>query len=786
MQKKYLEKLEFDKVLEQLAQFAKSEIGVQKVRELMPLTRPNQVVMAMEQTQDAVTVLRLKGGLPNPILKDVTVHLKRLDMQGILSALEIAQIGKVLSSTKEMVQFFTMLKEEKIVLAHLPKLVSNLVVLNPLLQTIIRSIHETGSVLDEASPALKGIRTSIKRQEQAIRETLDQLLRTKASQLSDAIITMRGDSYVLPVKQEFRYTFGGVIRDQSSSGQTVYIEPKEIQSLTTKLRHLHEEEQDEINRILWELCEKIAPHSVDILLNNRILGELDFINAKALYARDIRATKVDVDSTNVVALYAARHPLIDRRVVVKNDILIGGDFQSIVITGPNTGGKTILLKTLGLLQIMGQSGLHLPVEEGSQIGVFTQIFADIGDEQSIEQNLSTFSSHMTNIVSILDQIDEKSLVLFDELGSGTDPQEGSSLAIAILDYIGQKQSYVVATTHYPELKMYGYNRLGTVNASMEFDSVTLAPTYKFLLGIPGKSNAFDISKRLGLDETIIQQARSLVHEDSQQLNDMITALEELRQHLTKEKEQVERDVQQANAMLKEAQKEKDTLEAQKEKIMQQALDEANALVEKTKEEANEIMSQVRQMQLRQGNAVVKEHEFIEKRTQLERLKHEESLKKNKVLQRAKRQKNLSVGDNVEVMSYGQRGVIEQKLSQEEFIVKMGMLRMKVTDADLRLLDGDTNEKQKYIPRLRGARTKVTSQLDLRGQRYENALVELDRYLDAAILAGYAQVTIVHGRGTGAVRDGVTKALRKHRSVDSFEFAPINQGGNGATIVRFKG
>lgn len=786
MQKKFLNKLDFDKVLLQLEKWAKSELGRQKVRELKPYTTILSVQRAIDETQDAVEILRIKGGMPNPVLKDVSALLKRLDMEAALNGLELSSIQKVLTSTREMVQFFSMLKEEKIVLKHLHQQVKHLVVLTPLIQILERSIDENGEVLDEASPTLKGIRMGMKRYQAEIRKVLDELLKTKASQLTDAIITMRSDRYVLPVKQEFRHSFSGTIHDQSASGQTVYIEPKEVQILNNKLRLLQVEEVEEINRILIELSKKIEPFSADILINNRILGELDFINAKALYAREIKASQPSVDDKNIVTLYGARHPLIDQFKVVKNDILIGEQYQSIVITGPNTGGKTILLKTLGLLQIMGQSGLHLPVDEGSQIGVFTAIFADIGDEQSIEQNLSTFSSHMINIVSILEKVDDKSLVLLDELGSGTDPQEGSSLAIAILDYLGQQQSYVVATTHYPELKMYGYDRLQTINASMEFDSVTLAPTYKLLLGIPGKSNAFDISKRLGLDETIIESAKSLVHEDSQKLNDMITALEELRQHLEKEKEQVYRDMQQAKSLLDEAELEKSKLDETRDRLMTEAIQKANALVEKTQEEALQILSDIRQMQIKQGAAVIKEHELIEKRTQLERLRHEENLKKNKVLQKAKRQKNLSVGDNVEVMSYGQRGVIEQKLSQEQFVVKMGMLRMKVSIDDLRLIEDTVNAKAQYIPRLDGQRTKVTSQLDLRGKRYEEALVELDRYLDAAILAGYPQVTIVHGRGTGAVRDGVTKALRKHRSVDVFEFAPINQGGNGATIVRFKG
>lgn len=787
MQTRMRSKLEFDKIVGLLAQFTSSELGKQRAYQLVPYIQIEEINKALLETEDAVQLLRLKGGIPSPRLKDVTAHLKRLEMNAALNGQELAEIGKVLSSAKDVVKFFEQVASENIELHYVDILAQQLTLLPSVLQSMQTALAQDGSVLDDASVELRRIRQQIKRHEQAIREKLDALIRRKQAQLTETLVTIRNDRFVIPVKAEYRHSFGGLVHDQSATGQTLFIEPEEVVVLNNRLRTLQHDEKQEIERILWALCEMLRPYTAEIALNNALLGELDFINAKALYAKALKATLPTVSMSNEVSLYGARHPLIDAKAVVKNDILMGEEYQCIVITGPNTGGKTILLKTLGLLQLMGQAGLHLPVDEGSQIAVFTQIFADIGDEQSIEQNLSTFSSHMTNIIAILAQVDQHSLVLFDELGSGTDPQEGASLAVAILDELATKGSYVVATTHYPELKMYGYNRPNTLNASMEFDSETLAPTYKFLLGIPGRSNALDISRRLGLSEHIIAYAREFIHEDSQQLNTMINELERLRQQVEREKEQVKRDMQQADKLLAEVNLAKQLFEEQRDQLESQAKQQANQLVEKAQVGAEKILADIRQLQLRQGHSVVKEHELIEKKTALAQLKHAESLKKNKVLQKAKRNKDLKVGDQVEVMSYGQRGVIEQKHNDQEFVVKMGLLKMKVALSDLRLIDADNPKQKKYIPTLKGGRAKsVTSQLDLRGQRYEDALIELDRYLDSAILAGYAQVTIVHGRGTGAIREGVIKQLKKHRGVASFEFAPINQGGNGATIAKFKG
>lgn len=778
-------KLEFDKIIHDLASLTTTEIGKQLALKLKPATTLSIVQTTLLETEDLVTLNRLKGGLQIPTLQDVSALTKRIDIGASLNGKELSEIGLVLKTAKQIALFFEQLDEPDIKLFKIEKKVSQLTILDTIIKEIFQIISNSGEVLDDASFELKQIRYAIKRTQQKIREQLEQLVKTKQSQLSEALITQREDRFVLPVKQEYKNTFGGIPVDQSASGQTIYIEPEEIFILNNKLRALQQEEHIEILRILTALTQKLAPYTKDILHNNYILGELDFIQAKALLAKNMKAILPKVSENFEVLLYGARHPLIPSHQVVKNNIFLGKDYNAIVITGPNTGGKTILLKTLGLLQIMGQSGLHIPAEENSQIGIFSKIFTDIGDEQSIEQNLSTFSSHMTNINHILSKIDNETLVLLDEVGSGTDPKEGASLAMAILDFMLAFHCYFVATTHYPELKMYSYNKTNIINASMEFDSKNFTPTYKFLMGIPGLSNAIEIAKQLHLPDYIIDKARLYMDSNDRDFNDMIMSLEKLRQDLEKEKDSVSKNKIQLEKLLEHTKQEYDNLEKNKSTLIHKAKQEANKIVEEAEKQTKEIITQMRQLQLKQGKALIKEHEFIEKTTALSNLKHEESLRKNKVLQKAKRNKNLKKGDSVEIMSYGQRGIIHEKIDDTTFIVQMGALKMKINNSDLRLIDSENPKQKKYIPTLKSNRSPVTSQLDLRGQRYENAIIELDRYLDAAILAGYPQVTIIHGRGTGAIREGVTQHLKKHRGVASFAFSPINMGGNGSTIVKFK-
>lgn len=779
--------MEFSKIIQAIANFAASDLGKEQVLTLSPSIDKNEIELWQDETEDGTRILKLRGHMPIPKLQNVRPHLKRLDIGASLNGLEIAQIGKILRTTSEMNRFFENLKETGIEMNRLYELAENFVTTPTLNQVIRETVDEDGRVMDDASPALNGIRIGIKRGENTVREKLDGIVRGKSAQyLSDAIITIRNDRYVIPVKQEYRSHFGGVVHDQSSTGQTLFVEPQSVVELNNRLRQLQIEERREIDRILAEISNEIAPFSKDILNNMFLLGKLDFIGAKASYAKSISANRPVIHEQNEVRLLSARHPLLDQANVVANDILIGGENQAVIITGPNTGGKTIILKTLGLLQLMGQAGLQLPVAQDSQIGLFTEIFADIGDEQSIEQSLSTFSSHMTNIVSILERVDEKSLIIFDELGAGTDPQEGAALAIAILDKIGAIGSYVMVTSHYPELKAYGYNRPQTINASMEFDVDTLSPTYRLLIGVPGRSNAFEISKRLGLDNDIIDSARQLIDGESQNLNEMIADLENRRKMAETEYLEVRHYVDEAEQLHADLQTAVQQFYAEREELMRKAREKANNLVEETEENADQIIKELRKKQIQGQYEGVKEHEFIDAKTQLSGLKQEEALAKNKVLKKAKAKQVMKPGDDVIVQSFGQKGILMEKVDKNHWVVQMGMLKMKLKESDLTLTAPEKEPSRKMIASVRSeSNNHVSPQLDLRGERYENALAELDRYLDAALLANYPQVTIVHGKGTGAIRQGVTDALKKHRSIKSFRYAPPNQGGNGATIVEFK-
>ena len=777
--------LEFSKIRTQLAEYATSEKGKQMIKELPIEVDAKAIQNKIEETTDGVELLRLKQGIPIPRLKDISFALKRLELEAGLNGRELSDILRVLTTTREVERFFEKVEEEEISLKRVPRLVEKLESIPDVTSELEASIREDGYVLDSASPTLHGVRVGIQKTEQDIRRQMDQYLTGKNAQyLSDTIITIRNDRYVLPVKAEYKSVFGGTVHDQSSTGQTLFMEPQAVVNLNNKLREYQVQEKREVERILWELSQKLMPYTNSLHQNHYVLARLDVVNAKALCAHELKATEPIIDANNYLALWQAWHPLLEREKAVANDIILGEEYQAIVITGPNTGGKTILLKTVGVIQLMAQMGLYIPAGENSRVGIFTEIFADIGDEQSIEQNLSTFSSHMSNIVSILKQINDKSLLLIDEIGSGTDPQEGSSLAIAILDYIASKQSYVIASTHYPELKAYGYDRPKTINASMEFDGDTLQPTYQLLLGVPGRSNAFDISKRLGLPSIIIDQARGLLSEEDQDLNAMISDLEQKRRRAQRDADKMRHQLELSTQLLEDLQRETEQFQANKARLLEEAKERANTLIEQSQDDADKILSEIRELQLRSKQSTVKEHEMIEKKTALKDLKHEQALKKNKVLRKEKAKKALQVGQSVEVLSFGQRGTLVEKVNDKEWVVQMGIIKMKIAVEDLSPIAEAQEAKQQVI--VKSARAShVSSELDLRGKRYEEAMKDLELYLDAAILANYPRVTIIHGRGTGAIQQGVHKVLRSHRSVASFEFAPMNTGGNGATIVTFK-
>lgn len=785
MDKKVEAILEFDKIKKQLAEFASSSLGEQAILALTPDTDFQVVQKAQLETEEGAKIIRLRGSAPITGLTDVNAHLKRLEIGGDLNGLEIYQIGSNLRVSRQMKNFMADLLEVGVELPLLGALSEELLVLKEVEEDIAISIDESGKVLDTASEALSSIRRTLRRTEDRVREKLESYLRDRnaSKMLSDAVITIRNDRYVIPVKQEYKGHYGGIVHDQSASGQTLFIEPQSVVDLNNERKALQSKENQEIERILAEISASLAGWIKEIHHNTFILGRFDFILAKARFGKAMNAVTPHLSDNGVVRLLAARHPLLERDKVVANDIYLGEDFTTIVITGPNTGGKTITLKTLGLLTLMAQSGLQIPSQEDSTIAVFEHVFADIGDEQSIEQSLSTFSSHMTNIVSILAKVNHKSLILYDELGAGTDPQEGAALAISILDASHAKGASVVATTHYPELKAYGYNRVHATNASVEFNVETLSPTYKLLIGVPGRSNAFDISRRLGLSETIITEARSLVDTESADLNDMISSLEEKRNLAESEYEEARELARGADALLKDLQKEISNYYQQKDKLIEQASNKAATIVEKAEAEAEEIIHELRTMQLN-GAAGIKEHELIDAKTRLGKAKPKTI---NKTIPQAPKQKPhvFKNGDNVRVLSLGQKGTLLNKINDTEWNVQIGIIKMKIKTTDLEYIQPEKPKKQRIITSVHSSDSPAKSELDLRGERYEDALQKVDKYLDEALMAGYPQVAIIHGKGTGALRTGVTEYLKNHRMVKSIRFGAAAEGGNGVTIVEFK-
>ncbi|WP_027107784.1 endonuclease MutS2 [Lacticigenium naphthae] len=787
MNEKIKKTMEYEKVIQKIATYTVSLMGKTLIQSLEPQVTTEKVSQLQNETEDGRKILRLKGGIPIAQFANIRPHIKRLEMNASLNGVEIAEIGRVLSIARELKKFFDGMREMEIELNSLYDWADEIKVLKVLEKEIQQVVDPDGHIVDDASSKLMGIRTGIKQGEQRVKEKLESIIRGKSAKyLSDALITMRNDRYVIPVKQENKGYFGGVIHDQSSTGQTLFIEPKSVVDLNNKLRQLQIEERHEIERILIEISGKIAPYSQEIIQLIELLAQLDAVNAKAKFAADTNSSRPTIHSKNHVSLFKARHPLIPKDEVVENDILIGKEYKTMIITGPNTGGKTVALKTLGLLQLMGQAGLQIPAEEKSEIGIFTQIFADIGDEQSIEQSLSTFSSHMTNIVSILDKMDNESLILLDELGAGTDPQEGAALAIALLDKIGAIGSYVMVTSHYPELKAYGYNRPQTINASMEFNVETLSPTYRLLIGVPGRSNAFEIAQRLGLDKTVIDTAKELMSGDSQSVDQMIQDLESRRKMTELEYQEFRNYLDEAMQLYEDLKTAVKEFWSEREELMGNAEKKANKKIEEAQVQAEKIIKDLRNKQMQIGETAVKEHEFIAARSALTQLKSEEEkeLAQNKVLKKAKRKKKLKKGDTVNVLSFDQKGVLIEQSGKNEWIVQMGMLKMKLNEIDLELTVEDREVPQRAVS-TRSNRASVKNEVDVRGERAEDAIQLVDRYLDSALLANYPTVTIIHGVGTGVLRKVIHNYLKKHRSVKSYEIAPPNQGGAGATIVTFK-
>ena len=777
MNTKILETLEFKKIKELFAPYLLTEQGQLELGLLLPTSKKETVASAFLEMTDMQQIFVQHPHFSLAATQDITALTKRLELESDLNIEEFLALKRVLAVTQELKSFYDDL--ENVHLEKLDRLFENLVVF-PKLQGSLQAVNDGGFIENFASESLSRIRRKIQENENQVREILQEILKNKGEMLADQVVASRNGRNVLPVKNTYRNRISGVVHDISASGNTVYIEPRAVVNLNEEIASSRADERYEIQRILQELSDLFRPHAAEIANNAWIIGHLDLVRAKVRFMQETGAVVPDLSEEQDIQLLSVRHPLIENAVA--NDLHFGPDLTEIVITGPNTGGKTIMLKTLGLAQIMAQSGLPILADKGSRVGIFSQIFADIGDEQSIEQSLSTFSSHMTNIVSILEQVDSESLVLLDELGAGTDPQEGAALAIAILEDLRLRQIKTMATTHYPELKAYGIETDWVENASMEFDTDSLRPTYRFMQGVPGRSNAFEIARRLGLSEVIVGHAQEQTNTDSD-VNRIIERLEEQTLESRKRLDNI-REVEQENLKFNRALKKLyNEFNREKETELNKARLEAQEIVDMALAESESILKNLH------DKSSLKPHEIIEAKAQLKKLAPETvDLSKNKVLKQAKKNREPKVGDDILVTSYGQRGTLVKQLKDGRWEAQVGLIKMTLEEQEFSLLKAEKEQqpKRKQVNVVKRANTAgPKARLDLRGKRYEEAMEELDAFIDQALLNNMAQVDIIHGIGTGVIREGVTKYLRRNKHVKSFGYAPQNAGGSGATIVIFK-
>ena len=780
--KQAIQILEFNKIKQTVDSLCACSLGQKRVEYLSPSIDEKQVEYSLNQSDEALKIILALGEAPLGGVTDITEAIKRAKISAMLSAQELLGISRLLYAVSQLKTFSERLNEIKVDVPIFSSQVNSLVSLNSLQTAINDCIDETGYILDSASSELRNIRRSIQSTEARIKEKLNHVVSERRNKLTDGIVTIRNERYVVPVRAEAKNTFGGTVHDQSSSGNTYFIEPKEVVDLNNKLQEYHVEERREIERILRALTEEVKKFVDALAVNVEVLGEIDFMFAKGKYARLINGTRPKMNTKGIIRLVAARHPLIDQKVVVPNDIELGDEYTTIVITGPNTGGKTVTLKTVGLLTLMAQAGLLIPAHETSQLAIFDHVFADIGDEQSIEQSLSTFSSHMTNIVRIMERLTVNSLILFDELGAGTDPKEGASLAISILDYVKVRGARTIATSHYPELKAYAYENDDVINASVEFNIETLSPTYRLLVGVPGRSNAFEISKRLGLKEAILTTARAYVETERTEMTDLITKLEDRGLELDHEIQLLQKQNQEVEEMRLDYERKIAKFEAERERVLEDIKKEAFENIRQAKEEAEQIVADLRQAK-KMADLSIKDHELTEKLTSL---KKSEAKQAEQFKRKARNKAPLKAGDEVMVLSLNRQGELIEKTKNGDWMVQLGMMKVNIKEEDLEYLRQSVKKKDSGKGKMIHKRnTNVGIQLDLRGERYEDAMLRLDKYMDEVLLAGYQTVTIIHGHGTGALRQGVHKYLKKNKHVASFRFGGAGEGGTGATVVELK-
>ena len=778
MNTKILETLEFNKIKALFEPHILTEQGLEELKSLAPTTKEDKIKQAFAEMEEMQALFVEQPHFTILATREISAICKRLEMGADLNIEEFLLIKRVLLASRELQSFYANL--ENVRLEQLARWFEKLHDF-PHLQGSLQALNNAGFIENFASEELARIRRKIHDSESQVRDVLQDLLKQKAQMLTEGIIASRNGRQVLPVKNTYRNKIAGVVHDISASGNTVYIEPREVVKLSEEIASLRADERYEMIRILQELSERVRPHAAEIANDAWIIGHLDLIRAKVRFIQERQAVVPQLSENQEIQLLHVRHPLVKNAVA--NDVHFGKELTAIVITGPNTGGKTIMLKTLGLTQLMAQSGLPILADKGSRVGIFEEIFADIGDEQSIEQSLSTFSSHMTNIVDILGKVNQHSLLLLDELGAGTDPQEGAALAMAILEDLRLRQVKTMATTHYPELKAYGIETAFVQNASMEFDTASLRPTYRFMQGVPGRSNAFEIAKRLGLSDVIVGDASQQVNQD----NDVNRIIEQLEEQTLERRKRLDniREVEQENLKMNRALKKLyNELNREKETELNKAREQAAEIVELALSESDQILKNLH------SKSQLKPHEIIEAKAELKKLAPEKvDLSKNKVLQKAKKKRAPKVGDDIVVLSYGQRGTLTNQLKDGRWEAQVGLIKMTLEEKEFDLVQAQQEApvKKKQVNVVKRASSRgPQARLDLRGKRYEEAMNELDAFIDQALLNNMAQVDIIHGIGTGVIREGVTKYLQRNKHVKSFEYAPQNAGGSGATIVTFKG
>lgn len=787
METKALKTLEFDKILKRLSDFAVMESTKDEIMRIMPAKTLKSAQKMQDETKEASRILTKCGSLPITCASDVTASLKRADMGGTLTMSELLNIAKVLETARR-IKMHTKDAECEILAEHIDALYED----KRLETDITGAIIDAETMADDASSTLLDIRRKIRAANNKVKDILQKIITSPSHQkhLQEQLITLRGDRYVIPLKSEYKGAIPGVVHDVSATGSTIFLEPMSVVETNNEIRRLLGEEKDEIEKILANLTNEVALVSKLIKMSYDTISCIDLIFAKGKYALATDAFAPSINDKGHINLRRARHPLIDPKKVVATDIYLGKNFDTLVITGPNTGGKTVTLKTIGLLTVMALSGLHITAEEGSEIAVFEDVFADIGDEQSIEQSLSTFSAHMVNIVDILSKISEKSLCLFDELGAGTDPTEGAALAISILEYVKNTGAKCAATTHYSELKVYALSNNRVENASCEFDVETLAPTYRLLIGIPGKSNAFAISKRLGLSQFIIDNAKKHIDTESVKFEDVISELEKNRILSEREKDKAQSIKQEAENIKKEMAKRNKILDEKTEKILEKARAEAKKIIEDAKRETEDALKQIKKAQ-KMKDLTEANREMERARQKINKKSKENAENKSeKPSVNTKAPKSVKLGDSVEIVSMGQRGTVVALPDRSGALtVKVGIMKLKSNLSDLRLIKEEkTKQKQKRAAGGMGDGAKymnVSTELDLRGENIEDSIYILEKFLDDAVLSSLTQVRIIHGKGTGALRQGIHQYLRKQPRVESFALASYGEGDSGVTVVKLK-